>query len=136
MADRGGSEPGRRARLGLALFMIGAGVMHFVVPGFYEKIVPRWLGDARRVVLASGVAELGCGALLLNRRTARAGGWLTAALLVAVFPANVQQLLDSGTEHQSLDMPVERFRLVAMARLPLQIPLIIWAARVARRASS
>lgn len=136
MADRGGSEPGRRARLGLAMFMLVAGVMHFLVPGYYEKIVPRWLGDARRVVLASGAAELACGALLLNRRTARAGGWWTAALLVAVFPANVQMLLDAGTEHQAQDMPVDRFRLVAAARLPLQIPLIIWAARVARRASS
>jgi uncharacterized membrane protein len=135
MANRGGPEPGRRARLGLALLMLGAGVMHFLVPGTYEKIVPRWLGDARRVVLASGAAELACGALLLNRRTARTGGWLTAGLLLAVFPANVQMLLDSGTEHQATEMPVERFRLVAAARLPLQIPLIIWAARVARRAS-
>lgn len=135
MADRGGSEPGRRARLGLALFMLSAGVMHFLIPGTYEKIVPRWLGDTRRVVLASGAAELVCGALLLNRRTARAGGWFAAALLVAVFPANVQMLLDAGTEHQASDMPVERFRVVALARLPLQIPLIIWAARVARRAS-
>lgn len=113
--------------------MLGSGVLHFLVPESYEKIVPRWLGDRRQVVLASGVAELVCAALLLNRRTARTGGWWTAAVLVLVFPANVQMLLDAGTEHQAYDMPTDRFRLVAFARLPLQIPLIIWATRVARR---
>ncbi|MGH9113066.1 MAG: DoxX family protein [Acidimicrobiales bacterium] len=69
----------RRARLSLAAFMAGSGIMHFLVPGRYERIVPRWLGDPRRVVVASGVAELACGALLFSRRTANAGGWLTAA---------------------------------------------------------
>jgi uncharacterized membrane protein len=113
--------------------MLGAGIMHFLVPRAYEKIVPRWLGNARRVVLASGVAEVACGTLLLGRRTARAGAWLTAALLVAVYPANIQMLLDAGTEHQAADMPATRFRAIALARLPLQFPLIVWATRVARR---
>ena len=129
MERRGGTG----GRLGLALLMLGAGVTHFVAPQYYDKIVPRWLGDARRVVLVSGAAELVCGALLLDRRTARTGGWLTAALLLAVFPANVQMALDAGTEHQAADMPVDRFRLVALCRLPLQLPLIVWATRVARR---
>jgi uncharacterized membrane protein len=114
--------------------MLGAGVTHFVAPGNYEKIVPRWAGDPHQVTLASGVAELVCGALLLNRRTSRLGGWLTALLLVAVFPANVQMLLDAGTEHQATEMPVDRFRAIAAARLPLQVPLVIWALRVAGRA--
>jgi uncharacterized membrane protein len=128
------AETGRRARLALAAFMTGAGVTHFVAPGIYEKTVPRWAGDARRVVLLSGAAELACGALLANRRTAGLGGRLTAALLLAVFPANVQMWLDAGTEHQAAEMPADRFRTIALARLPLQVPLVIWAARVARRA--
>jgi uncharacterized membrane protein len=50
-----------------------------------------------------------------------------------VFPANVQMALDAGTERQAVpDMPVRRFRAVALARLPLQLPLIGWAVRVAR----
>ncbi len=112
--------------------MVGAGITHFVAPAAYERIVPRWMGDAGRVVLVSGAAEIACGWLLLSRRAAKAGGWLTAAVLVAVFPANVQMALDAGTEHQALpDMPVGRFRLVALARLPLQVPLVGWALRVA-----
>ena len=133
--ERDAGERGRRSRLGLAGFMVVAGIMHFVAPHRYEKIVPRWLGDTRRVVLTSGAAELACGALLLSRRTARFGGWLTAALLVVVYPANIQMLLDAGTEHQAVPMPVDRFRVIALGRLPLQLPLIAWATRVARRAA-
>lgn len=130
------AEPGRRARLGLAAFMLGAGFTHFLVPTAYEKTVPRWAGDARRVVVVSGVAELACGSLLLDRRSARAGGWLTAALLAAVFPANVQMALDAGTDRQAApDMAAGPFRAIALARLPLQLPLIAWATRVARRAT-
>jgi uncharacterized membrane protein len=113
--------------------MVGAGTTHFVAPTAYERIVPRWAGDARRVVLSSGAAEIACGALLSTRRTGRLGACLTAALLAAVFPANVQMALDAGTEHQAVpDMPVGRFRAIALARLPLQLPLIGWAVRVAR----
>jgi len=127
------SPAARRSRLGLAALMVGSGVTHFVAPAAYERIVPRWAGDVRRVVLASGAAEIACGALLSSRRTGRAGAVLTSALLVAVFPANLQMALDAGTEHQAVpDMPVGRFRAIALARLPLQLPLIGWALRVAK----
>ncbi len=129
-----GEEPltARRSRLGLAAMMLGSGALHLAVPSVYERVVPRPMGDARRVVLVSGVAELVCGALLLSRRTSRAGGWATAGLLVAVFPANVQMVLDAGTEHQAVKMPAGPFRLLGLARLPLQVPLVLRAVRVAR----
>jgi uncharacterized membrane protein len=123
----------RKSRLALAGLMAGAGVTHFVAPAAYERIVPRWAGDPGRVVRLSGAAEIVCGALLSSRRTGRIGGALTAALLVAVFPANVQMALDAGTERQAvLDVPVARFRAIALCRLPLQLPLIVWALRVAK----
>ncbi len=135
LAEIEGSESvgARWSRLALAALMVGGGVTHFVAPAAYERIVPRWAGDGRRVVLVSGATELACGTLLLSRRTGKVGGWLTAALLVAVFPANVQMALDAGTEHQAVpDMPVGRFRSIALARLPLQLQLVGWALRVAR----
>ena len=115
--------------------MLGSGALHLVAPGVYERVVPRWpgLGDRRRVVLVSGVAELACGGLLLGRQTSRLGAWLTAGLLVAVFPANVQMALDAGTEHQAMDLPAGRFRALALARLPFQVPLVVRAVRLARR---
>ena len=119
--------------MALAGLMVGSGVTHFVAPAAYERIVPRWAGDPRRVVKVSGAAEIACGALLSSRRTGKIGGVLTAALLVAVFPANVQMALDAGTERQAMpDVPVARFRVVALCRLPLQVPLVGWALRVAR----
>jgi uncharacterized membrane protein len=85
------------------------------------------------VVYVSGVAELVCGGLLLAPRTRRAGGWLTAGLLAAVFPANVQMVLDAGTEHQAVpSAPPALVRALGLARLPLQVPLVMRAVRVAR----
>ena len=91
----------RKSRLGLAASMIGMGALHFVRPAPFEKIVPRQFGDARRLVYASGVVEVAAGALMLSRRTRRFGGWLAAATLVGVFPANIQMVLDAGTERQA-----------------------------------
>ncbi|MDQ3354403.1 MAG: DoxX family membrane protein [Actinomycetota bacterium] len=126
-------EPGRRAsRLTLAAFMIGAGALHFAIPSSYARIVPRVAGtdDARALVLVSGAAEILVGVLLVIPRTTRLGAALTAALLVAVFPANVQMALDGG-------IPGEGFPLgapvVAWVRLPLQVPLVWWALVHARR---
>jgi uncharacterized membrane protein len=52
-----------------------------------------------------------------------------ACLMVLVFPANVQMALDGGLEgaRWPLDSPV-----AAWLRLPLQIPLVLWAACEAR----
>jgi uncharacterized membrane protein len=127
-------DPGvRRSRLGLAALMVGSGVLHFVAPAPYERITPRWVGDRRRAVHLSGAAELVCGGLLLAPRTHRAGGWLTAAVLVAVFPANVQMVVDAGTQHQAAaQVPTPVFRALGIARLPLQLPLVARALRVAR----
>jgi uncharacterized membrane protein len=102
----------RRSRVALAVLLLITGVLHFVTPDPYVRIIPRVLPDpwARPLVYASGVAEVVGGALLLRRR----GGWFVVALLVAVFPANVQMALDDPT-------------VVSIGRLPLQAPML-WAA--------
>ena len=114
----------RRRRLALGALLVVTGVLHFVVPGPYERIIPSSLpeGWARPLVFASGAAELAGGAGLLVAPT-RAVGWFVAALLVAVFPANVQMAVDSPNAFTIL-------------RLPLQVPLVWAAVRVARRARS
>ena len=73
------------------------GLLHFVVPGPYADIVPSWLpGDADAYVYASGVAEMACAAAVALPRTRRLGGWATAGLFVAVFPANVTMALQTA----------------------------------------
>jgi uncharacterized membrane protein len=66
-------------------------------------------------------------AAVASPRTRRAGALAAAGLFVAVFPANVQMARDWR------DRPAP-LRLAAYLRLPLQIPLIVWALRVSRTA--
>lgn len=116
----------RRSRLGLAAMLITTGVLHFVAPKPFVEIVPRWLGRPRFWVSASGVAEIASGALLLDRRTARAGGIAATATIVGVYPANIQFAVDQGRPHDPLSV-------FAWLRLPMQFPMIAWALRHARR---
>jgi uncharacterized membrane protein len=106
-------------RLPLALFFVFAGIMHFVKPGAYEATVPDALPQHREIVYISGVAEIAGGLALLDRRSSRGAGWWLIALLLAVFPANVNMAVNA-----------ERFRAVPEAllwlRLPLQPLLIAW----------
>ena len=119
-----------QAALALAVLMLGAGLSHFVFPGPYQKIVPRVLGHAAFWVRWSGIAEVACSGLLVVRRTRRVGALATAVLLLALFPANVKMALDGG-------LPGHRFPLssplAAWARLPLQVPLVVCALRIAQR---
>jgi uncharacterized membrane protein len=110
----------------LGAFLVGAGLSHFVVPGFFDRIVPHALpGPARAWTAASGVAEVAVGASVLRPSTRSRAALLAAALFVAVFPANVQQALDATTSAE---------RAVTYVRLPLQVPLVVWAWRVSRAA--
>ncbi|MEA2825770.1 MAG: hypothetical protein QOG43_209 [Actinomycetota bacterium] len=102
----------------LAGFLVVAGVAHFVIPRPYQRIIPRVLADPAFWVRWSGVAEIACAALVVHPRTRRTGAIAAAVLFLVVFPANVQMALDTNS-------------LIAWARLPLQIPLVVWAGQVA-----
>lgn len=116
-------------RWGLVAIIGGSGVLHFTHPGFYRQIVPRPLGHADAVVALSGAAELVCAGAMILPRTRRLGGWATAALLLAVFPANVQMALDGGLK--GAGFPADN-ALLAWLRLPLQVPAVMMALSVAR----
>lgn len=125
-------RPEDRRALGLAAFIGGAGVMHFVRPEFFDAIVPDWMpGEARTTTHVSGVAELTAAVLVANPRTRRIGGWFAFWTFLGVYPANIQSALDGGIA----DAP-EPFDSAAAAwlRLPLQLPMLWWARRVAKDA--
>jgi uncharacterized membrane protein len=105
------------------------GTLHFVVPRVFADIVPPQLPSPLGLVYASGVAELVCAAGLAVPRTRRAAGWATAALFVAVFPGNIQMALDAGDRSAT-------YQALTYARLPLQVPLVVWAVSVARAAAA
>ncbi|MGW0175481.1 DoxX family protein [Rhodococcus sp. NPDC003322] len=114
----------------LASLLLGSGALHFATPKPFDAIVPRLLpGRARTYTQVSGAAELAIGAALAVPRTRRIGGTLAAALFVAVFPANVQMAID-WLRSDRKSVPA---KAVAVARLPLQIPLVVAALKVRRK---
>jgi uncharacterized membrane protein len=122
------SAPSRVTRLLVVVPLVVGGALHFVIPGTYQEIVPHALPRRRELVYLSGVVEVEVGLLLAHPGTRRVGGWLAAATLVAVFPANVQMALDKGSPAATAA------GAAAWARLPFQVPLVLWAVRHARAA--
>ena len=110
----------------LAVFFMGAGVLHFVIPQYYERIVPPWLPNAPLLVAVSGVAELVGGIGVVFARTRRGAGWGLIALLIAVFPANVQMLRLAMAAHAGVAS-----QAALWIRLPVQGLLIWWVWRAA-----
>lgn len=110
----------------IAALLLGVGTLHFVAPKPFDGIIPVELpGSPRFYTYASGVAELVVGALLLPLRTRRWAALAAAALFVAVFPGNVNMC------RLWWDKPWP-MRIIALARLPLQIPMVTTALKVAR----
>jgi uncharacterized membrane protein len=102
-----------------ALFVAG-GVTHFLSPSFYVAIVPAYLPRPLVFVHVSGAFEILFGGALLVPRFRRLAAWGLVALLIAVFPANVQMALHH-----------ERYAswsvVLLWARLPVQGLLVAWA---------
>lgn len=110
----------------VAAMLLGVGTLHFVAPKPFDDIVPAELpGNARLYTYGSGVAEVAVGALLVPRRTRRLAALAAALLFVGVFPANVNMC------RLWWDRPWP-MRVAALARLPLQIPMITTALRIRR----
>ena len=101
--------------------MTFAGVMHFIKPHWYERIMPPYIPAQRELVYASGVAEI-VGALgTMHPRTRRPAGLFLIATLVAVFPANVHMAINADDFG---DVPGGAPAL--WARLPLQALFVFW----------
>ncbi len=106
----------------LAVLMIFAGVMHFVAPAGYVRIVPRWLPAPRALVVVSGVFEILGGLGLLVPAVRPWAAWGLVALFIAVFPANVNMAVNHIGFGRKPTPP-----WLLWARLPLQAVLIAWA---------
>lgn len=111
-----------------------SGAVHLLRPQVFEPIVPRVLPGRRALVLGSGVAELVCAAGLLHPRSRGSAGLASAALLVAVLPANVQMAVSYAGRARHTRRPAHVVGFAgALLRVPLQWPLIRIALGAARR---
>lgn len=80
--------------------------------------MPSWLPWHYPLIYISGICEMVFGILLLPKATRRLAAWGIILLLIAVFPANIQMMLNYQQEH-------DPNLWIAILRLPLQ-PLLIW----------
>ena len=107
----------------LAAMMVAVGVLHFVRPKPFVRIVPKFLPAPLALVYISGFFEILGGVGLLIPTTRVWAAWGLIALYIAVFPANIHML----THNISLNpkKPIPRWAL--WLRLPFQFLFIAWA---------
>ena len=130
--ERSAEPASQRPAYRMAAMLIGIGAGHFLAPKPFDTIVPAELpGSPRFYTYASGVAEVGIGAMLLAPRTRRAGALAAVALFLAVFPANLNMTRMWWNKPGAQKWPM---RIAALARLPLQAPMIVTALRIRRNA--
>ena len=104
----------RTPLLVIALFFIAGGIAHFVVADFFIMAMPDYLGYHKELVIISGVFEI-LGAIgILVPQTRLLAGYGLLALIVAVYPANVNMALHP---EKFKDIP----ELFLYIRLPFQI---------------
>jgi uncharacterized membrane protein len=106
----------------LAILFIAAGILHFLIPQVYLKIMPPYLPWHLPLLYISGAAEVLGGIGLIVPSTRHFAAWGLVALLIAVMPANIYM----ATAH----IPAPGIMGESWAqwlRLPLQLPLIYWA---------
>jgi len=104
----------------LAFFLILAGILHFVKPYFFMKIMPEYIPFHLKMVYISGLVEILCGILLLFPETQKFGAYLCILLFIAVFPANIEMARKFYLAHN-------KYFWLTVVRLPLQI-VLIWCA--------
>jgi uncharacterized membrane protein len=113
----------------MGIFLIAAGIGHFIFPKSLDSIVPSFLpGDPRLYTYLSGVAEIIIGLALLAPLSMKIGStslrlvaaYAALALFIAVYPANIKMAIDWSSR------PLAE-AWMAYARLPLQFGLFYWA---------
>lgn len=104
----------------MSVLYVVAGVNHFWHKAMYLAIMPAWLSYHEALVLLSGAFEILLGLLLIPLRTRHLAAWGIILLLLAVFPANIQMMLN----FMHMQHP---YTWLTIARLPLQLLLIWWA---------
>ena len=98
---------------------IFAGVNHFWHPDFYLKMLVGFLPYPEALNIISGAAEILIGIGVMIPQTRRISAWALIALLIAIFPANINM----AVHHSEFNLPAFGLYL----RLPIQFLLIWWA---------
>ena len=98
---------------------IVAGILHFMFPSAYKKIMPPYIPAHYFMIYVSGFLEVLGGVLLLFTSTQAFASIGLSLLLIAVFPANLYMA-------QRMQKKESRYAWLAWLRLPFQVVLIAW----------
>ena len=99
------------------------GFLHLLTPDFFVSIVPPGLPSPEWLNVISGLFEIVIGVYLLEPRTRVLAAWGAIALFIAVFPANVNMMLENlGPEGPGTGDPIANW-----IRLPFQLLFVVWA---------
>jgi uncharacterized membrane protein len=110
------------ARIALGIIFIIASTFHFTAQDVEMQLIPRSLPLRRAALYITGIFELLGGIGILIPRFQVAAGRGLAALLVAIFPANIYHTLNRKRFRGMTRSP-----LYHIVRWPLQGVFIWWA---------
>ncbi|SHK46362.1 Uncharacterized membrane protein [Maribacter aquivivus] len=107
------------------LFLMGAiyiiaGIMHFIKPKVYLRIMPRYLPFHKPLVLLSGVAEILLGIGLFFKETKNLSIYGIIAMLAVFLLVHFYML---SSNKASTGFP----KWLLLLRLPIQFALMYWA---------
>ncbi len=98
-----------------------AGIMHFIIPKQYERIMPEYIPNHRAMVLWSGVFEILGGIGIMIPATETFSGYGLILLLIAVMPVHIDMFRKAIAKK-----PVSLFSLLTLIRIPIQFWIMYW----------
>jgi len=104
----------------MALIYVIAGLMHFIHPKMYLRILPGYLPGHKLLVIISGFAEIILGIAICFSATKNIAIYFIIAMLTFFLPAHFHMLFN-----KKAGMGISKWILVA--RIPLQFVLMFWA---------
>jgi uncharacterized membrane protein len=104
----------------MSMVYLFAGLTHFLFPGTYLQVIPKYLPWHRPTVYLSGAIEILLGVALLITEVLSLAAVGVILLLIAVLPVHVEQF---RRKEARLGFPL----WVVILRQPIQLLLIWWA---------
>ena len=112
-----------------SIFYLVAGVNHFVHPGFYLPLIPKYLPLHEEINVVAGIVEVLFGLGLLFTKSRRLAAYGIMLMLIAFIPSHVFFIDIGGCVEGGLCAPL----WVGWVRLVLVHPLLIlWAWKAGR----
>ncbi|MFD2607804.1 hypothetical protein ACFSSG_20050 [Euzebyella marina] len=104
----------------MSLIYIAAGILHFVKPKMYLRIMPPYIPGHKALVVISGIAEVVLGIALYFDSLKTAALYCIILMLTFFLPVHFHML---NNKRAGMGLP----KWALFARIPLQLLLIFWA---------